>query len=378
MKKTILSLLAFGLMLSCQPETAPETSRAESTSDTASEEVFTLTPEQVQVAGIRLAAPEKKVMAYSLRCTGKINVPPENVFLISAVLKAFVSQIRVLPGQNVRKGEVLAVLQHPDYILMQQQYLEAKSRIGFVEKENERQRILMENDAGVGREYERTQAEWQGLKVQIAALASQLRLIGISPERLTSETMASSVQLTAPQNGFVTDVYVNTGSFVEAGSPVCRMLNPTHLHAELQVFEKDIAKVQAGQQVSLSVPGNETLPPVPSFIQVPGQNIDPATRAANVQAHIDRPPAYLIPGMFVQALIHVSPDTVMTLPVEALVRNGRENVVFIAESDHVFRKVPVQIGTQEEGRVAILNPEALSGRQVVIAGGNYIGVGEEE
>ena len=155
-------------------------------------------------------------MASEVLANGVIDVPPQNRVSISAVLGGYVEQVKVLPGQFVKKGAVVAVLRHPDYLKLQQDYLQSRARVQFLTQDLARQRILDGEDVGAKRKLQQAQADYATEQAALRSLAAQLTQLNLSAERLASTgQIQPTVPLTTPLAGYVKTVGINPGQFVE-------------------------------------------------------------------------------------------------------------------------------------------------------------------
>ena len=101
-----------------------------------------LSPEQIRVGGIAIANPEMMLMRRQLKVTGKIDVPPQNLVSISFPMGGFLKSSKLLPGMHVTKGEILAVMEDAQFISLQQDFLMARNKLQFLEKDFLRQKEL--------------------------------------------------------------------------------------------------------------------------------------------------------------------------------------------------------------------------------------------
>ena len=137
-------------LISCSNKKAEEKTE---TTDEKSEAIQTsgntviLTPEQENNAGITTGKMELQSISSTLKVSGQVDVPPQNMVAISVPLGGYLQNTGLLPGMSIRKGQVLAVVQDQQYIQMQQDYLTARARLSYLEKEYARQRELNESKA---------------------------------------------------------------------------------------------------------------------------------------------------------------------------------------------------------------------------------------
>ncbi|MBK8655364.1 MAG: efflux RND transporter periplasmic adaptor subunit [Haliscomenobacter sp.] len=102
-----------------------------------------LTKEQFEAVDIQLGKIEKQNIKTSIKASGHLEVPPQNKAEVSTFIGAVVKSIAVLEGSKVQKGQRLAVLEHPDFIKLQEEYITAKSNFSFLEQEFLRQKNCM-------------------------------------------------------------------------------------------------------------------------------------------------------------------------------------------------------------------------------------------
>ncbi|MDP5172289.1 MAG: efflux RND transporter periplasmic adaptor subunit, partial [Bacteroidia bacterium] len=110
--------------------------------ETAEDEPFSLTAEQFSGAGMAVGGFTEQTFSQVVKTTGMFDVPPEFKASVSAYYGGYVKTISLLPGQRVRKGQLLFTLENPEYIQMQQDFLEAKGQLAYLKNDYERQASL--------------------------------------------------------------------------------------------------------------------------------------------------------------------------------------------------------------------------------------------
>jgi cobalt-zinc-cadmium efflux system membrane fusion protein len=164
-----------------KPETASKTAApAAAPTPPANPDQVTVGAAQVQAAGIELGTFERQNMTTEVQANGSVEVPPQNRVSITAVLGGYVQTINILPGQHVAVGTVVATLRSPEYLTLQQTYLQSKARVRFLSEELERQRILDVEDVGAKRKLQQARADYATEQATLRTTAAQLRLLGIS------------------------------------------------------------------------------------------------------------------------------------------------------------------------------------------------------
>lgn len=235
--------------------------------------------------------------------TGYIDVPPENRAAVSPYYGGFVQEIYVLPGQSVKQGEVLFTLQNPDYLQVQQDYLEAKEQLAFLKTDFERQKMLSEEKITSTKSFKKAESDYKVMLARYRSLREQIGLMGVSIPSLEAGQLSSSIAIKAPIMGYITSVHITKSVFADAQEVALELVNVGHIHLELDVFEQDALRVKEGQAITFTVPESGTQS-YRGQVHLVVKSIAPQKRTVKVHGHIiQEDAADFIPGMFVEAKI---------------------------------------------------------------------------
>lgn len=329
-----------------------------------------LSQEQKKLASIRTGSMEYRLISGKIRCTGEIDVPPQGMASVTAPLGGYIVETTMVPGTFVKKGALLAKLSNPEYIALQQSYLETHGQLKFAEQEFQRQKTLQEQNATAAKKLQESESSFTVLKARLAGLNEQLKMIGINLTRLEDGTIQSVVILRAPITGYVTVVNHHPGEFVEPRDAIFEIVNLDHLHLQLNVFEQDISGVQKDQHVRFRPTGSNGEAFAGKVLLVSPQR-DEKTRSFDVHVHIETGEDKLKPGMYVEAEILLSADSVQALPENAVVYDGEKPYV-VTEENGSFALHAVETGVVMDGWVEIRNHELLQGKKVVTEGASRV------
>lgn len=363
MKNTFIIIVILGLLTACSSKTTEE----QTVAATVNENTVKLTAVQIKNAGIVTAPLEQKQIASVLKVNGKIEVPPQNVISISVPMGGYLKNTDLLVGMNVRKGQLLAVMEDQQYIQLQQDYLTAKSRISFLENEYLRQKDLNQSKASSDKVYQQSEAEFRGQRVLLSALAEKLKLVGINPEKLSENNISRTVNIYSPISGYVSKINSNIGKYVSPTEVMFELINPTDIHLALKVFEKDVDKLFIGQKI-MTFTNNRPEKKYISEIIMIGKDLT-ADRATEVQCHFKNYDKALIPGTYMNAEVEVKNNNAYVLPEDAIVRYEGKQYAFIRKTDDEFEMKEVKIGNTENGFTELLMPEKPN--QVFVIKGAY-------
>ena len=286
-----------------------------------------LTHEQIRTAGIVLGRPGKQLSGERLKVTGRLDVPPQYRASLTAPMAGFIKKADKIPGDHVSKGAILAVLEHPTYIDLQEEYLRLKAETTFEKAELDRQETLAKGDAGILKELETARRNFQIGSVHISALAQKLKMLGIDYEQLTAKNIRSEIAVRAPFDGFVTEMNTQIGRYVQPQEELYRFINKEHLHLELEVFEKDINKIKVGQKLQFRIPAWEKEVFEGEIFRI-GQVLNAETQTVDVHAHIEGHDERFKPGMFAEANVTTGTESAEMVPEDAVGRREGQNYIF--------------------------------------------------
>jgi len=304
-----------------------------------------LTPAQYQSAGVQLGKVEVKNISVTIKVNGKIDVPPQNMISVSIPLGGYLKTTKLLPGMHIRKGEVIATIEDIQYIQLQQDYLAAKAKLIYLEAEYIRQKELNETKSSSDKVAQQTQMEFTMQKINVSALAEKLKLINVEVTNLSENNLSKAVNIYSPIDGFVSRVNVNIGKYVNASDILFELVNPSDIHLNLKVFEKDIEKLFVGQKL-IAYNNNEPNKKHPCEIILISQYIS-SDRTAEVHCHFEDYDKTLLPGMYMNADIEVQAKTENAVKNLAIVNYDNKDYVFTTKDSAVFEMTEIKKGVSE-------------------------------
>ena len=345
-------------------ESPGQSGNTEESGNTKIETSVLLTEAQYKIAGIGLGNISQRSLSNVLKVNGVMDAPPQNLVSVSAPLGGFVISTDMLQGMRIKKGQVMAVMEHPDYVQLQQDFLDKKSQLQYLELDFKRQEELNKENVAADKIFEQAQAAYFSMKAQVKGLKEKLAMININSDQLTEENLSRRISIYAPQSGFVSEVHVNLGKYVNPTDMMFEIVNTEHLHAELTVFEKDVVKIKIGQKISFTLP-NENDHERQASIFLIGRKID-ADRSVRVHAHLENEDTDLLPGMFINASIELGENKTSAIPEAAVLRYESKNYIFVFkgkdEAGFHFEMTEVEKGVSENGFTEISFPNTVKSK----------------
>ena len=361
--KNLLIISAFLLLAACGTKSPTEEVKADAN---ANQNIVGLNEAQLKSAGIVVGRLGNKSIVSLLRASGTIDVPPQNMISVSMPMGGYLKSTRLMPGIQVRKGETIATMEDPQYIQLQQEYLTTKSKLMFSKAELDRQRELNQSKASSDKIYQQAQMDHSTLNIILNSLAQKLRLININPNNISENNISRTVPLYSPISGIVSKVNVNIGRFVNPSDILFEIIDPSDIHLNLKIFEKDLAKLSKGQKLvayTNNQPGKKYLCEI-SLITA-----DLSTeRTAEVHCHFENVDKSLIPGMYMNAEIEIKSHETLAIPEEAIVSFEGKDYVFVKNAGMEFEMKTIETGVKENKYVEVINSAAFADKEIVTKG----------
>lgn len=297
MKLTYI-LAASLLIMACGNNKQTDTVEDESAKTVATDTTTTDTTAAKEVDGMSGATNVEKEPSFN----GIFVVPSQRKATVTLTMGGIIKTTSLMVGQYVRKGQVIATVDNPDFIDLQQNYLDAAAKLDYLEKEYIRQKNLAKEEAASKKQFQSSKAEYLAGKTKYEGLKAQLRLLGINANRLKAGNIVTRMSIKAPISGYVTNNNVNIGKYINAGEPVCDIIDKSNMMLQLTAYEKDLGKLKVGSNLEFTVNGmpGKVFDAVLYSID---QKVDIENRSIKVYAKLKKSNPIFRPGMYVSAKI---------------------------------------------------------------------------
>ena len=361
MSKNIFIILISFLAISCKKEIKESIKEV-----FLKENEVTLTDAQMKNANIETISMSEKIISSILKINGKIDVPPQNLVSVSVPLGGYLRSTKLLPGMHVNKGEVIAVMEDQQYIQLQQDYLVSKAKLLYAEKESARQNDLNQSQASSDKVTQMAQAEVSSLRAIANGLAEKLRLININPNTISASKISQKISVLATINGYVSKVNVNIGKYISPSEVLFELINPTDIHLNIKVYEKDVAKLKMGQKI-IAYTNAEPNKKHECEIILLSQDVS-MDGTSEVHCHFEDYDKTLLPGMYMNAEVALKSTNSNALPEESIVNFEGKNYVYIEIARQKYQMKEVQLGEKQNNFVQVLNVEDFKNKKIVSKG----------
>jgi cobalt-zinc-cadmium efflux system membrane fusion protein len=345
----------------------------------AGDQRLTLTPEQVQRAGLKIepVGEQPSAQAAGLMTTGTVQANTYKETPVISLVGGIVRSVSSELGQNVKRGQKVAVVFSNELADALSRYLAAVAALDEHHRHHLRTIKLVEIGAASRQDLETATTQYREAETNVANLRQKLLLLGLSSQRIDSlnstSQISSEVTVTAPSSGTVTSRTVNPGEVIEANKELMRVTDLSTVWVVGQVYEKDLATIRVGSGTNITsdaYPGRIFRGRV-SYVD---PRIDPATRTAQVRTELANPGQALKIGMYVNVAfgaLGLAEKTMPVIPKDAVQTIGNQQRVFVAtEKPNEFVLRPVRVGTESNGFYPVL--EGLNAGDRIVVEGSFL------
>jgi cobalt-zinc-cadmium efflux system membrane fusion protein len=363
----MMRLLLIGFLAACHTPPKPEEKP-----DVPLGQVW-LSDHQVAAAHLAIAPVKDEEVGGQVATSGNVTFDDLRVSHIFSPVAGRVVRIEAQPGQRVKRGAPLAIIESPDVGVAFSDLAKATADLTTATSEYKRQQELFTAKAGAQRDYEAAEDNYNKAKAEFERARRKAALFhGGSVDKVSQE-----YTLRAPIDGEVIARNVNPGVEVQGqysgGTPVelFTVGEMDSVWVLADVFEMDLARVKSKARVSVRV---AAYPKVFSgVVDWVSSQIDSTSRTARVRCRIPNPERELKPAMYASVTIGVAERRALAVPRAALVRVGDKRAVFVEKpsahkAHRVFEERFVEIDEDDEGDWVPIESNLTSGEQVVTSG----------
>jgi RND family efflux transporter MFP subunit len=290
--------------------------------------IATLNEEQIKTVGIQYGIVEQKQLTATIKANGNLSVPNSNKANATSLFGGAIKSINIQIGSYVKQGQVIATIANPQFIQLQEEYLTIGSKITFAEQELQRQKELNAGNAGALKNLQNATAELNSLRTRKASLQRQLQLMGIDPSSINNNNLRSSLVVTSPISGTVSNVFSKIGSYVDVSSPVAEIVDNSQLHLDLNVFEKDLPLLKVGQTIHFTLTNNPTVEYDAQVFSI-GSAFENQSKTIPVHCSVKGNKTGLIDGMNITGFVSINDITAPAVPNDAIVEAEGKTYIFV-------------------------------------------------
>lgn len=372
---TVITFVGFSFLSQSKAET-PESENQEEEIDFQN---IPLSEKQVKAVDLKMGEAQEREMDAMLHVNGSLVLRAQDMGNVSSLMGGIVKNVYVKEGQMVSRGQVVATIENTDVVTLQREYYTAYKESEMARLELDRQKTLASAGAGIKKTLQMSEKNYKVAQANLLGTGRQLQQMGISTKEVAKGKFTTIFPLRAPISGTVSDMQASLGSYADMQTPLMKIRNNHAVECDLNVFEKDIAKVKVGDQVLVSLT-NQPGVNVSGRVYGMNQYLNKGTKSVAVHVKLDaKRGAKLFEGMYVSGQIATGVQLCMTLPDKAIVSADGKQYVFALNQQHSkggtysFSRHEVTTGVSNNGYTEVaLCKHLKKGQKIVTDNAFYL------
>ena len=286
----------------------------------------------------------------NLTVPAHIVADPTHLVHVFAPLSGQILSLNVIAGQEVQKGQTIAMLRSGDVANARAAFETAKIEADRASRARDRGKLLLDHEVLSEASYLDLKAATDGANAQLVLARQRLHELGFS------ETSTSDVApIVAPIAGTVLDVGTAAGEMqrsLETANGIVTIANLNTVWVEGEVFERDLSLLKRAEQVTVTVPAYPGEVFRGSLANV-GDVFDPATHTLQARVVLANPGHRLKPAMFASLVIQRPAASSITIPQTAVIHDGDSTGVYVQGDNGKFTLRAVGTGSTHNNVVEI-------------------------
>lgn len=300
-----------------------------------------LTAKQVSTVDLKMGEAVEREMDATIDAKGSLVLRAQAMGDVASLMGGIVKSISVKEGQFVHKGQLVATVENTDVVSLQREYYSAAKECELARIDMERQKLLAQNGAGIKRSLQQAQKDYHVAHANMLGIGRQLAQMGISTAAVAKGKFTTAFPLRAPISGIVSEMTASLGSFADMQTPLMKIRNTQAVECDLNVFEKDLAKIKVGNRVTMSLtnqPGvklsgtiygmnqyfNDNSKSVAVHVKLDAESVKSYLHSSSGNTHGGK----LFAGMYVSGKIATGSQQCLALPSQAIVNTDGKQYVF--------------------------------------------------
>ncbi len=330
-----------------------------------------LAPEAAKRAGLEFHTLQMHNVSESIRANAETLYPPSKYARVAPRVSGVIRDVKVILGQDVEAGAVLAVVESPDFGEAKSSYLQAQAVLDLRQQTYDQEKILADKKISTGRELLQAKTDLEEARLAFDRGGQKLGALGLTTEQiravLEKRDTAAFVDVTAPLAGRVVESMAVSGEMASPERPIFAVAAMDRLWVQIDVYEADLAKIEKDQRVVFTVEGFPSQRFTGKVVAV-GSDVDDRTRTVRVFADVKNAQGLLKARMFGRAEIVVKPaEPKLLVPKAAVQSDGDCTVVFVSPSKNKFQCRKIGVGAIYENGYEVTEG-LVAGDQVVTTG----------
>lgn len=367
-----LVLVAAAFLSSGCGKQEPVAEEKAGTASAASPMEIRLTPALQKM--ITLGQPKNAPVAGSLRVAGRVAADETRLALVNSPVTGRIIELEVTEGQNVRRGQVLALIRSTELSDAQLNFLKSYSRQQLAAVAVDRAKHLLEAGVIGTAELQRRESELMQVTAELSSARDQLRVLGMPEDAVdkleSTRTINSLTRIVASIDGTVLQRKATLGQVLQPAETVFVLADLSSVWLIADVPEQTAGNLAVGKEVEAEIaalPGH----PLNGKLTFVSSTVNPETRTVRARMNLANPHRRYKPDMLATFTLKDGAERQMVVPATAVVREGDDEFVFVRVAEDRYRMRPVKMG-EEFGDLRVITEGLQPGETIVTSGAFHL------
>ncbi len=317
--------------------------------------------------GIKIITASPETIKPTITLPGEIIFNHHTIVQVVPRMPGMVTSVSRHVGQQVKKGEILAVIESPMLAELRSQYLIAQKRLKLARITFEREKQLWEEKITAKQDYLAAQEMWGEAEAKLNLALVKLRSLGVQPESSHSGQNLARFEILAPISGLIISKAIVLGGTLKEDQNIFTIADVSTVWTAITAYPKDLSIVKVGQKAvikatAFNVVGEGKITYISTLI---GEQ----TRTATVRVELDNEDGRWRPGMFINAeLVTEEIQVPVAITIDAIQTMRGRSVVFGRYGEY-FEIRPLELGRSDGKMVEVL--KGFSAGEQYAAGNSF-------
>lgn len=308
--------------------------------------------EILESIGVEILTAGPAIIKPTLKLPGEIIFNEHTIVQVVPRLPGIVTSVERHHGQQVKKGDVLAVIESQALAELRSQYRVARKRLTLALATYEREKRLWEEKISAKQDYLTAQTLWNEAEIALDLASAKLAALGVRPESELYGSSLARYEVRAPISGLIIDKSVALGQTLKEDSNIFTIADVSTVWTAITVYPKDVATVKVGQKAIVKATASDIKGQgAVTFITalVGGQ-----TRNATARIELENKDRKWLPGMFVDAELVAEEIQVPVAVSVAAIQTIDDWTVVFGRYGPYFEARPLELGRSDGKMVEVL------------------------
>lgn len=323
--------------------------------------------EMLKSIGVEIRTAGPATIKPTLELPGEIVFNEHTIVQVVPRIPGIVLSVYRHHGQQVKKGEVLAVIESTVLADLRSQSLAAQKRRALARITFEREKQLWEEKISAKQDYLAAQQALTEADIASDLASAKLRTLGVRPETVRQDGALAHYEIRAPISGLITAKAIAQGQTLKEDEAIFTIADISTVWAQITVYAKDLDVLKLGQKAmvratAIDLAGEGVVSYISALMGV-------QTRSATARVVLDNEDGHWLPGMFVAAeLVTEEIEVPVAVSVDAIQTLSEHSVVF-GRYGKYFEARPLKLGRSDGKMVEALG--GLSAEEQYAAGNSF-------